>query len=270
VGPKRLFRLLALGALALLSLYWLLLFVFQRALLFPRAMTGPARARPKDAEQIWLPTIGGRVEAWLLRPKGHQPARSPLILYTHGNGELIDFWPAAFDEPRRAGFAVLLVEYPGYGRSAGSPSEGSIRETVAAAYDFARGQHDLDPDRIIAYGRSLGGGAACLLAGERPVAALVLQSTFTSVRALAPRFLAPGFLVRDPFDNLASLSRYSGPVLVLHGEADEVIPLEQGRALARAGAKAAFLSLRCGHNDCVEPWPQILEFLAAHGLRAAP
>ena len=68
-------------------------------------------------EQIWLNTSFGRVEAWYLPAIEPAPERAPLLLFAHGNGELIDYWPEEFDEPRRWGAGVLLVEYPGYGRS---------------------------------------------------------------------------------------------------------------------------------------------------------
>jgi fermentation-respiration switch protein FrsA (DUF1100 family) len=266
----RVLRGVALGAPALLGVYWLLLFWVQRSLLFPRppAVTGPTR--PSDAEQVWLAVSGGRVEAWLLPPTRPVAGAAPLLIYTHGNGELIDYWPAAFSAPRASGVAVLLLEYPGYGRSTGSPSESTIREAMVAAYDFALARPELDRRRFIAYGRSLGGGAACLLARERPLAAVVLESTFTSVRAMAPRFAAPGFLVRDPFDNLAEVSRYEGPLLVIHGARDDVIPPEHGKALAAAARRAKLLLLPHGHNDGSTPWPEILQFLRAERLLDEP
>ena len=129
------------------------------------------------------------------------------MLFTHGNGELIDYWPEEFDEPRRWGVGVLLVEYPGYGRSDGTPSETSITEGMLAAYDWARQQAHIDASRIIPYGRSLGGGAAAILSVERPVPALILESSFSSVAAFASGFGAPRFLVRDHFDSVAAGSR---------------------------------------------------------------
>ena len=256
--------LVAVGGLAILLAYWTVLFTVQRKLLFPGGIGQPGVTRPHDAEQMWLQTSTGRVEAWFLPPLGDATVagRSPLLVYTHGNGELIDFWPPAFTEPRSLGLGVLLVEFPGYGRSQGRPSEASIRETMLAAFEWVRGRSDLDPERIVAHGRSLGGGAACLLAASRPVRALILESTFTSVRSFAGRFGAPSFLVRDPFDNLAAVQSFAGPLLVLHGERDEVIPAEHGRALAAAGRNAELELLPCGHNDCDVAWSRIHSFLA--------
>jgi fermentation-respiration switch protein FrsA (DUF1100 family) len=179
---------------------------------------------------------------------------------------LIDLWPAAFAEPRQWGVAVLLVEYPGYGRSSGHPSEATITEGMLAAYDWARAQAGIDPNRIVAYGRSVGGGAACRLAARRPVAALLLASTFTSVHAFARGFGAPAFLVRDPFDNLAFVRKYRGPLLLLHGDRDTLIPTRHSQILAGAAPQAELHLLPCGHNDCPPAWPLIRVFLEQHGI----
>ena len=160
--------------------------------------------------------------------------------------------------------AVLLVEYPGYGRSAGSPSESSIRETFLAAYDWAAAESGIDTTRIVGYGRSLGGGAIGLLLRERPLAAVVLESAFTSTRSFALRFGAPPFLVRDPFDTIDAVRSFAHPLLVLHGEHDEVIPVEHGRRLALAGNVELHL-LPCGHNDCPRSWEMVHTFLEQAG-----
>lgn len=262
-------RAALVGATILLSLigvYWAGLFVWQRSLLFPAPSLAGAAARPNDAEAVWLQIVGGSVEAWYLPPLAGARGPAPLLLFTHGNGELIDHWPSAFEEPRRWGLAVLLVEYPGYGRSGGAPSQHSVTAAVLAAFDWARQQPFVDATRIIAYGRSVGGGAATALAGERPVAAMILESTFTSVPVFARRFGAPGFLVRDRFDNLAAVRRFTKPLLILHGEHDETIPVAQGRALHAAQPASEFHLMPCGHNDCAPPWAAIGHFLAGHRL----
>jgi fermentation-respiration switch protein FrsA (DUF1100 family) len=261
--------LLAVAAIAL-ALWWALAFVAQRALLFPRSAI-PDGAAPDlarlGAERLWLEADGGRSEAWLL-PARSGSAPGPLLLYAHGNGELIDHWVQDFEPARAAGVSALLVEYPGYGRSAGSPSEASIRAALVAAFDRAAGRGDVDARRIVGWGRSLGGGAVCALARERPLAALVLESTFTSVRSLAARFFVPGFLVRDPFDNLALVRGFERPLLLLHGERDEVIAASHARSLHAAAPRAELHLLPCGHNDCARPWDAVLGFLASHGLLA--
>jgi uncharacterized protein len=250
----------------LLLLYWVALFFWQRALLFPAPSAAGAPPRPADAQAVWLTTTWGEVEAWYLPPLANVGVRAPLLLFTHGNGELIDYWPDAFEEPRRRGLAVLLVEYPGYGRSGGLPSQTTVKATVLAAFDWAVQQPWLDPSRIIAYGRSVGGGAATALALERPVAGMILESTFTSVRAFAWRFGAPGLLVRDRFDNLRAVRLFAKPLLILHGEYDQTVPVFHARALHTAQPASELHLMPCGHNDCPQPWRVIESFLARHKL----
>jgi fermentation-respiration switch protein FrsA (DUF1100 family) len=235
-----------------------LAFFLQRSVLFPRptALTRPSRG---PAERVALASGSA-----LFLPSGsgqRQPA--PLLLFAHGNAETADLWVDPFAEATRRGWAVLLVEYPGYAGTAGSPSEKSVVSAGIAAYDWASHDPRIDPKRIVVYGRSLGAGLAIHVAAARPVAGIVVESGFTSVRPLAARFLVPGFLVRDPFDNLAALAGYRGPMLVLHGRTDEVIPITHGEALARAVPGATFLAMDCGHNDCPRPWAPLFDWLAA-------
>lgn len=246
-------------------LYLAVAFAGQRALLFPRPELAFVPGRPPDAKQVWLATSAGRVEAWYLPPRS-SPRPAPVLVYFHGNGELIDFLPANFDEPRDLGLGVLLVEFPGYGRSAGSPSQESITSTALAAFDWTQRQTDVDPDRIVAYGRSLGGAAATILASSRKSAALVLESTFTSVRSFAHGLMVPEFIVRDPFDNLSLLANYPGPALIFHGEQDEIIPFVHGQQLARAARSGELHPLPCGHNDCATQWATVRKFLITHDV----
>jgi uncharacterized protein len=257
---------LSVAAVVLLAIvYLVVIYTTQRSILFP-APSMLTTAHDPRAELVRLSSHDGPVEALFLSSTAGLPGPAPLLVFTHGNAELADDWVDVFGVPRAWGWAVLLVEYPGYGRSAGTPSEASITAAALAAFDWALKDPRIDPKRIVAYGRSLGGGAASRLAAERPVAALVLESSFTSVRAFATRLLAPGFMVRDPFDNLEALRSYRGPMLVVHGVDDDIVPISHGRALAAAVPGAEFHEVACAHNDCPRPWPILRSFLAAHGL----
>lgn len=243
---------------AVVGAYLLLVFIVQRSLLFPAPVRFLPDAVP-GAEVVRLKAAGGEALALLLTPAGS--SRAPLVMFMHGNGELADDWVPEFDVVRQWGMAALLVEYPGYGRAPGAPTERSIIDAVHAAFDWAAADPRIDASRIVAYGRSLGGGAAARLAVDRKVAALVLESSFTSVADFAAKLLAPAFLVRDPFDNRSALANYRGPLLVIHGTHDTIVPIEHGRALAKLVADARFLEIDCGHNDCPRPWDAIRAFL---------
>ncbi len=234
-------------------LYCAVLFVFQRQMIFPRYLMGeaPAGDHPVPGrEQLWLNTGTERVEAWYFPPPADAVTPVPVVIIAHGNAELIDFLPEEFRFLLDFGVGLLLVEYPGYGRSSGAPSQASITRAMAAAHDVIISRPDVDADRIVYLGRSIGGGAVCALAARRPPAGMILISSFTGIRSFAWRYLVPPALVRDPFDNLAVLARYAGPVLVIHGEYDEIIPYRHGRRLAAAAANARLISYDCGHNDC--------------------
>ncbi len=236
----------------------------QRRIIFPRSHIPYSSGTEKvvsGLKKIWLVTHSGKIEAWFMPPLNINPSKptqakpapakpAPAVIFGHGNAELIDFCPEELKSFTRIGIGVLLIEYPGYGRSEGSPSQKSISHAFNAGYDYLVSRKDVDPNRIILFGRSVGGGAVCALASNRPSAALILQSTFTSVRAFALRFLAPGLLVRDPFDNLSVVSTYPGPVLIIHGKNDDIIPFSHGKALYEKCLKGKLIVYDCSHNDC--------------------
>ena len=263
-----------LWPLVLYIAYCGLLFLLQRHIIFPRyQIPQPAQADLPMAgfEKIWLDTAGGKVEAWFI-PAGKSPSPNPqpVVIFGHGNGEIIDYWPEELGKFARLGIGLLLVEYPGYGRSAGNPSEKSVTQTFVAAHDWVTSRTDIDSSGIILLGRSLGGGAVCALARHRPSAALILMSTFTSAKSFAKKFLVPSILVRDPFDNLSVVENYPGPVLIMHGKHDTIIPYSHGKALHAAAKRGEMITYNAGHNDCPPDWDKfwkdVERFLRQNGI----
>ncbi|MEX1017006.1 MAG: alpha/beta fold hydrolase [Phycisphaeraceae bacterium] len=249
---------------------WLL----QRQVLFPRHLANepPAVAPPDDAEVWWLETGGGRVEAWLLPGHGVSADRpGPAVIVAHGNGERIDFWVHALEPYRELGVTVLMPEYRGYGRSDGTPSADAILDDFARFHDRLASRDDVDADRIFFHGRSLGGATLGTLTADRTPAALILESTFTSTADMARGYLVPGFMVRDRFDARAGLRAYAGPVLLMHGERDSVIPPDHARQLHAAAANSELVWFDTDHNDILPGgayWQAITTFLRDHGLTA--
>jgi pimeloyl-ACP methyl ester carboxylesterase len=251
--------------------YAAVMFFAQRRMAFPGTSRESARttaSAPAGVAQVWLEPSFGRVEAWFFESDGDGP--EPTVVFAHGNGELIEDWQDEMEGLRRAGVNALLVEFPGYGFSEGEPSREALREAFAEAFDWLVEDAHVAPERFVAYGRSIGGGAAADLAIDRPVGALALQSTFTSTAAMAREMLLPGFLVRDRFDNRRAVADFSGPVLLLHGLDDDVISYSHALGLAGARDGLEVVDIDCAHNDCGPEWPGIVstltDFLALHGL----
>lgn len=259
---------LGLTLLCVYLLYCVALFALQRRMLFPRAGDpGPPPPPPKGALPLQLKHAQGVAEGLLLLGEGVSAARpGGLVLFGHGNGELIQEAAPALRPYLRLGLSVALLEYRGYGRSDGAPSEAALIADAIAFHDQIIRRPEVDPQRVILHGHSLGGGVMSGLAAARPPKALILSSTFASVRRMARRHLAPGALVRDPFDSAARLRGIKAPILISHGRQDTLIPFEHGLALAAAAPSARFIALDCAHNDCPTPWAEIEALLSSADL----
>jgi pimeloyl-ACP methyl ester carboxylesterase len=260
-----------LPPLAAWLLWGLVVFAAQRRMLFPGRTAAPLESGESlgggRLHRIELADVS--VEAWWLPPAAGTPRPVPAVLFTHGNMELVDEWVGSFGPLREAGAGVLLLEYPGYGRSTGLATERSVVAATVAAYDLLVSfEGEVDPRRIVAFGRSVGGGPASALTRFRPVAALVLNAAFTDVGAYARRYLLPAFLVRHPFDNLRAVGAFDGPVLIQHGTRDRTVPFSHGERLGAAARDGLVLRYECGHNDC--PWSRMLDdvidFLRGRGV----
>ena len=256
-----------------LLLWAMLVWFAQRSIMFPRYLIDAPRQPdpPADAEIWHHDSPAGEVEAWFLPGRGvSADAPGPAVVFAHGNGEIIDDWPAQLETYRQMGVSVLLPEYRGYGRSAGSPSQHAITQDFIAFHDRLAARDDVDAQRIVFHGRSIGCGALASLARHRTPAAMILQSSFTSAAALAKRYLVPRFMVRDPFDVRAVIGQYQKPVLLLHGKADGVIPARHSQRLHEAAAQSELVLYDgWGHNDPPPRrpyWRQIYDFLLRAGI----
>jgi abhydrolase domain-containing protein 17 len=171
------------------------------------------------------------------------------VIMSHGNAEDLDDVRWWFVQRWNAlGVSVLTYDYEGFGTSEGKPSERRLYEDIDAAYEHLTGALGVPPERVILYGRSLGGGPTVDLASRRPVAGVVLESTFMSAFRVVTRVR---LLPWDQFDNLAKIPRVESPLLVLHGTEDRLIPLAHGRALfdAAPGPKRSLWVEGSGHAD---------------------
>ena len=200
---------------------------------------------------------GARLVGWYLAAEGGEGRRraekSPGMLWFYGNGETIGaIWPI-IKEFRPPNAALLVVDYPGYGASEGRTTEAGIYEAGDLAYAALVSRADVDRGRVYVYGRSLGSAVATHVAATHDVAGLILESPFTSARAMAARHyrIFPQFLVRLGLDNLGRMPQIHCPTLVFHGTADLLVPMKMGQEVAAAaGGPVEFVMIdRAGHND---------------------
>ena len=193
---------------------------------YPLAVQQPSTGRPID-----IPASFGNVRAFYQRADTAGP--SPVILYTHGNFECIQDSFSLVRPLVDSGIAVLQLEFPGFCGADGDPSFANIVEAENLAYDWLIKQPELDKSRVIAMGYSIGGGAASELIRHRSVRALVLLSTYTSMADIAHRYALPAFLVRYPFDNLARVREFAGPVFFRTRQTRSRHPFRDGTSVGQ-------------------------------------
>jgi fermentation-respiration switch protein FrsA (DUF1100 family) len=235
--------------LLLVAMAW----VFQRRLIYlPFGVPDAAAAVVFDGgRDVELHTDDGlTLDAWWAPATG--PARGATVLVAPGNAGSRSLRAPLARALATEGFDVLLVEYRGYGGNPGRPTEEGLAADVRAAYRYLVESRGVDPDRVVLFGESLGGAVLARLASERPVGGLVLRSPFTSLADVGAHvypFLPVRTLLRDRFPLLEYVRSVRVPVAVVAGEADEVVPVEQSRAVASA-AGASFVELPdTRHND---------------------
>ncbi|MEK6651022.1 MAG: alpha/beta hydrolase [Bacteroidota bacterium] len=246
----------ALIALAVALGFWtLVLMLFEdRFIYFPRPFPegpyGDAQFIPHLEEFTLLTEDGVRLHAW------YAPADTPIavVLISHGNGGNLSYGIEHMRRLQLAGLSVFAYDYRGYGKSEGTPSEEGVVLDAVAAYDHLTGPLGVSAQKVILWGTSLGGAVTVQLASRRPSAGLILESTFTSARDVAARvypFLPVRWFMRASFDAAGTLRTLPCPSLHIHGEQDEIIDLDLGKALydAAPGPKEWYVIPGCGHND---------------------
>ena len=220
----------------------------------------PSRAIAADPSSVGLPfrdvhftaADGVKLHGWLI------PGRTPTtLLYSHGNaGNVGDRVAIARLLAGQLGVGLFLYDYRGFGRSEGAPSEaGLVQDAIGARAALLR--EGVASEYIVYYGRSLGAAVTVDLALAHPPRGVVLESPFASVRAMANTVVpGGGYLFRTRWDSLSKMPRLRAPLLVLHGDADEVVPYAQGRAVFDAApAPKTFFSIKGGrHYDMVAAW----------------
>lgn len=228
-----------------------LLYFAQRTIqYFPeRFRTAPAAAGLPEAEEVTLDTADGeRVIVWHVPPRGDKP----VFLYLHGNGASLRWRADRYRDLTADGSGLVALSYRGYGGSSGSPTEPGLIDDALAAYAFAAARYP--SERIVLWGESLGSGLAVALAAEKPVARVVLQSPFTSAADIGASrywFVPVRLLMKDQYRSDLRIGKVTAPVLVLHGDRDDIVPITQGERLYELiTAPKRFVRIPGGgHND---------------------
>jgi fermentation-respiration switch protein FrsA (DUF1100 family) len=245
----------------------------QSLLYFPER---PLVATPQDfgliGEEVNLTSADGEhLHGWYLPGEPGQP----VLLFFHGNAGNISHRLDNLQRLHKHGLNLLIFDYRGYGQSTGTPSEAGLYRDADAALAWLHAQ-GWTQQRIIYFGRSLGAAIAVDLARRHPPAGLILETPFTSLRAMGrqhyPLLTALlGWVLRDRYDNLEKIGEVKAPLLMLHGDQDQIIPETMARQLFAAARDPKTFHLITGadHNDTYERggdsyWQALTAFL--HGL----
>ena len=217
------------------------------------------RATPQkyglDYQEVWLRINRDRVHGWWIPTL--EPT-APALLYFHGNasnnGDLMEI-AVIF---RQLGLSVLLIDYRGYGKSSPIfPNETRAYEDAETAWQYLTNELNIEPERIFVYGHSLGGAIAIELATKYPeMAGLIIEGTFTSIKDMASlsstfKIFPLNLLITQRFDSISKIQSLETPLLILHGTADEIIPLFMSDALYNAASEPKQLEIfsHAGHNN---------------------
>lgn len=242
------------------------LYAFQRSYVFHPGGTLAAPAEHGLAAVQALETTasdGTRLTSWFAPPQSGRP----VLLYFSGNAGNISDRADRFRQVVGSGFGLLAPSYRGYPGSGGAPSEAALVADALEAFDWLAGRGY----EIVIHGESLGTGVAANVAAERDARALVLEAPYTAtldIAAAAYPWVPVSLLMHDQFLSREHIKRVTEPVLIVHGTADSVIPVEYGRRLFEEAGEPKELAIfeGAGHSDLWERglWPRLLQFLDEH------
>ncbi|MCE9557173.1 MAG: alpha/beta hydrolase [Planctomycetes bacterium] len=254
----------------LLGMLWL-----ENALLyFPRPYDGGTRwqvVEPNVEDAQFQAADGTRLHGWYF----HHPNPKAVVLFAHGNAGNVAYWSEVGLQWRRdLDVSILVFDYRGYGKSEGSPGEAGLLADGRAARAWLAKRAGVAEDQIVLFGRSIGGGVMVDLATDG-ARGLILERTFTSIPDAAAchyPWLPVRWLMRNRFDSLAKIKNYQGPLLMSHGDADTIVPIELGRQLFdAANDPKEWISVAGGEHNDEQPrsyYAAVQRFLA--GLPKAP
>jgi pimeloyl-ACP methyl ester carboxylesterase len=251
---KVLLWILGLGAALYVAVCVLLYVQQERLLFFPTKLPADYRFRFNNRfEERWIPAADGTRLHGLLFPA--DSASKGLIFYLHGNGGALDSWGEVAATYTRLGYSVFLLDYRGYGKSGGRiSSQAQLLADVDTAYQQLT--REFPEVQTVVLGYSLGTGPAAWLAARHHPRLLVLQAPYASMRAMARQHYpwVPPFIVRYPLATDEVLPRVTAPIVIFHGDRDEVIsPVSTARLRQQLKPQDQFITLPgAGHNGLTD------------------
>ncbi len=243
--------MLLLGLAALV--YGAIYFVVSRLIFRPLRYPGGKWHTQEElgAQDVWLRTSDGlRLHAWFLEAPGSRL----VTMYLKGNGANLTNRPGHLREMTAAGSSVLILDYRGYGKSPGRPTERGLYRDAEAGYDHLIGM-GYEPGQIVVLGESLGSAVAVDLVCRRPCAGLTLECPFTSLSAMAGTIVPlAGRLFASGYNTRHKIAAVHAPLLIIHGDRDRTVPHAMGRALFEAAnePKSFWTVEGATHVDLVE------------------
>ncbi|MBI3602435.1 MAG: alpha/beta hydrolase [Candidatus Omnitrophica bacterium] len=232
------------------GLFVLVKYLEHTAVFFPsKSMDSTPAQAGMPYEDLYLTTSDGvKINAWLIKSS----PQAATILFAHGNAGTMSDRVMKIKFFHDLGLNVLVFDYRGYGKSQGYPTEKGVYLDAVAVYDYLQSRPDIDHQRIIGYGASLGGVVAVDLATRRKLAALMIESSITSAKDMSQRLypFLPSFLMSIKFDSMSKIKNIDVPKLFLHSPEDQIVPLSMGQKLYEAArGPKSFLFTYGGHND---------------------
>ena len=251
---KNLFLKLTLFVSALFIVFACAVYVMQGQVLYHPSIPNRALSTTPDSFGLAYENVAIKTEDGVTLHGWHiEGPSSRVALFFHGNAGNISHRLQTINQLHSLGLSVLIIDYRGYGKSAGRPSETGLYRDANAAWRFLVEEKGKQPGDIVIVGRSLGGSVASWLAAQQAPLALIVEASFTSVPDVAED-LYPGlpvkWFIRFRHPTREHLRETKSPVLIIHSQGDEIIPYHHGEALfAAANTPKTFLEVRGGHND---------------------
>ena len=251
--------------ISLLTLILSLLFIFAYLRYFEKkGIYYPSKDiiyNPQDVglkyDDVYFETDDGlRLNAWFI------PAEIPrgTLLFCHGNAGNLSHRVEIIEIFNKLNLNVFIFDYRGYGRSLGSPSEQGLYRDAQAAYQYLLSRNDIDKDKIVIYGKSIGANVAINLASKVSAACLISESGFTSAYDMGKKlfpYLPIKWIITTKFDAIEKIKRINIPKLIIHSQNDEIVPFKLGEKLFEAALQPKeFYQMRGTHNAAIFMAPE--------------